>query len=236
MGPTILARRREPERMDDPGLDGPAHAHALRGLARINWWSRSAQLLWPAIRDLALRNPAASLRVLDIACGGGDVPVALWRRARRQEIALEISGCDASPRAVALAADCATRQGAEISFFALDVLNDPLPAAFDVITCSLFLHHLDDVCSVALLRRMADAARRRILVNDLRRSRTGLALSHVAPRLLTRSRVVHVDAVRSAQAAYTCSEVADLAAAAGLRGARVRRRWPQRLLLDWTRE
>ena len=40
------------------------------------------------------------IRVLDVASGGGDVPIALAKRASRAGIHVEIEGCDVSPEAV----------------------------------------------------------------------------------------------------------------------------------------
>ena len=55
------------------------HLDALRGLARINWASRTAGALWPFVRRLA---PG---RLLDIACGGGDGEVAGVQSLRRPQ-------------------------------------------------------------------------------------------------------------------------------------------------------
>src|SRR5918912_1375115 len=83
-GAMFLSRRLlRPEVMDQPGLDPRRHAHALRGLARINFWSGSAGILWPDLAALARETAPRPLRVLDVATGGGDVPIRLWRRARR---------------------------------------------------------------------------------------------------------------------------------------------------------
>jgi hypothetical protein len=100
---------------------------------------------------------------------------------------------------------------------------------------SLFLHHLDRERAVSLLGRMAQAARRLVLVNDLRRNIGGLVLVGVASHLVTTSSVVHVDAVRSVRAAFTLGEARSLAQDAGLKGATVAARWPCRLLLSWSR-
>jgi hypothetical protein len=86
---------------------------------------------------------------------------------------------------------------------------------------------------VRLLTKMRQATRHLVLVNDLRRCRSGLILAHAAARLLTRSNVVHVDAPRSVRAAFTIDEMRRLSVEAGLRGAIVRRRWPCRFLLTW---
>src|ERR1700722_2409018 len=141
--PFLTQRRREPELMDQPGLECAQRIGALRGLARINWWSRSAGILWPALRELA-RQTSRTLRVLDLATGGGDVPLALARRAKRAGVSLQLEGCDVSLVAVEHANANARREGGDVRFFVHDVLNGPLLNGYDVVMCSLFLHHLDE--------------------------------------------------------------------------------------------
>lgn len=240
---TLLARRREPEQMDQPGLAPPSHDAALAGLERINRWSAA---------DAALRGPVLALarelrdgpqprapRLLDVACGGGDVPLALWRAARDARLPLDVTALDRSPQAVAHACAAATRLGPEaersVRFLVRDACDGrPLPAA-DVVTCSLFLHHLDAEAAIALLAALGAAARRLLLVSDLRRTVPGLLLALSVPRLLSRSPVVHADAPASARAAWSPAELSEMAARAGLPGARVQRIFPQRMLLAWTR-
>src|SRR5947209_6535750 len=119
----VRQRRREPEIMDQPGLEEPSHVQALEGLARINRWSGSARLLWPSIRALAGEASSSALRLLDVATGGGDVPLRLWHRTRRAGMALEVEGCDRSPTAVAHARRAAARCAAEVRFFEWDALS-----------------------------------------------------------------------------------------------------------------
>src|SRR3954465_12461713 len=77
--PDLTRRVRRPEIMDGPGLDPAEPAAALRGLGRINAFSRSGQALWRVIGRLAGdgERPGTPLRVLDVATGGGDVPIRL---------------------------------------------------------------------------------------------------------------------------------------------------------------
>jgi 2-polyprenyl-3-methyl-5-hydroxy-6-metoxy-1,4-benzoquinol methylase len=232
---SISQRYRVPEIMDMPDLDAHRHAHALRGIARINRWSGSARILWAPISALACEISARPLRILDIATGGGDVPIRLWHKARRAGVPAVIDGCDLSRCAVAFAQHRAKERGADISFFQLNALTDELPPDYDVVMCSLFLHHLDDEQAVELLRRMSQAARRMVLINDLRRSRAGLALAKLATRLLTTSKVVHFDGPQSVRAAFAIDEVDALANRAGLKGATIEKRWPCRFLLTWRR-
>ena len=104
-------------------------------------------------------------------------------------------------------------------FEVLDVVAEPLPTGFDVVLCSLFLHHMDDRRATQLLAKMRQAARRIVLVSDLVRSARGQTLAYLASRLLTTSDVVRVDAPRSVRAAFTPSELKNLARRAQLDGA-----------------
>ncbi|HEX5270847.1 MAG TPA: methyltransferase domain-containing protein [Gemmataceae bacterium] len=228
-----LSRRLRPEVMDQPGLDPGRHRQALRGLGRINFWSGSAGILWPLIADLA-RHSTHPPRVLDLATGGGDVPIRLWQKARRARLPIVVEGCDVSPVAVEHATRQAERRGAEVRFFVADALAGDLPAGYDALVCSLFLHHLTEDQALGLLRRMAAAAGL-VLVNDLRRSRAGLLLALVGTHLLSLSPVVHTDGPRSVEGAFTIAEARALADRAGLAGATVERRWPCRFLLTWVR-
>ena len=224
-------RQVEPEIMDGPDLDPAAHRAALLGLGRINRVSRSAALVWPVLREAA-RAQARPLRVLDIACGGGDVVVALLRRARREGVPLAMSGCDISDVALEVARGQAQDAGVEARFFRHDALAERPPERSDVTMTSLFLHHLSHEDGATLLRNMRQASRW-VVVNDLERSTAGYGAAWMGTRILTRSGVVHIDGPRSVRAAFTAEELRDLAEQAGLIGATIHRRWPFRLLLTW---
>ena len=232
---SLTVRSKQPEIMDQPDLPIHQHQHALRGLARINWISGSDRLLWPAIQRLALEKSGRPLRVLDIATGGGDVPIRLFHRAKRAGLPIEFAAADISLTAIEHARQQAKQHGARVEFFALDALHAPLPTDYDVITSSLFLHHLEAGEATDLLRRMGQATRSMVLINDLIRSQPGYWLAWLGTRVLSRSAVVHVDGPRSVEGAFSMPEALRMAEAAGLHGARVEWRWPFRFLLQWSR-
>jgi 2-polyprenyl-3-methyl-5-hydroxy-6-metoxy-1,4-benzoquinol methylase len=228
---SLAQRRLVPEVMDDPALDPAKHEHALKSLSRINFFSTSAAIVWPAIRRLAIASPSKQLRVLDIGSGAGDVPLALWRKAKRAGLNIEFSGVDLSARAVEFARARAARASAPIRFEQQDALADHLPEGHDIVMCSLFLHHLTVDDARRVIGNMAAAARQLVLISDLRRSNYGWYLAYIASRVLTRSEVVHIDAVRSVEAAFSMSELRELAATASLADVTVVPRWPCRMLL-----
>jgi len=221
--------------MDDPAIATEQLRGALTGLTRLNFVSNSLRIIWRPTKSLARELKKERLRILDIATGAGDVPIALWRRAKQAGLTLDICGIDFSARSVEFARQRAVEARAPVQFECRNALTDDLSADFDVLMCSLFLHHLKSDDAVRLLRRMASSARRLVLVSDLRRSAYGFALAYAASRLLTRCEVVHVDALKSVRAAFTPAELRQMAAQAGLTDATVAHRWPGRMLLTWGR-
>lgn len=229
-------RHCESEVMDQPGLDRNLHRQALSALRRVNSLSRTAASLWEPIARLAREQAGRPLRILDVACGGGDVALQLARRAKRAALNLSVTGCDVSEVAIQYAHDQVRRRDpGNVSFFVHDAVRNPLPEYYDIVICTLFLHHLDNDNAVVLLRHLAAAAGTMVLLNDLRRTRIGYFLAHLAGRVLTRSPVVRVDGPLSVAAAFRMDEVLALAERAGLTGASIRPIWPQRFLLSWRR-
>src|SRR5260370_26941013 len=228
-------RRLQPELMARPDLDQPRQWHALRGLARNNWLSGSAGSLWASIRRLAEESSGQPLRVLDVACGAGELCIALRQRAARCGLTLHLEGADISSQALEYARKQAETTGAKVRFFQQAALAGDFPSDYDVVFCSLFLHHLNEEQAVNLLKGMARAARRMILISDLTRSRLGWLAAYLVTPMLTTSDVVHTDGPLSVQGAFTPAEALALAHQAGLHGATVVRRWPFRFLLTWRR-
>ncbi len=234
------------EWMDAPDLSVQQHDQALSGLRRINRVTQVAKPIAAAVADLARTagavtndaSNAAPVRILDVACGGGDLAIALSRYLRRRSMAVSVVGVDLNPTAIRIANEqlSASRpaQQSTIRFEQLDVLRDRLPSC-DVVVSSLFLHHLRDGQVQQLLQRLRDVAKLGGVISDLRRSRYGYALAWFGSRLLTRSPVVHYDGPVSVRRAFTRTELQQLAIQANLPDSQVTRHWPERLLLRWTR-
>ena len=134
--------------------------------------------------EISLRR--AALRVLvqaHLACAL-DVARGNWQRksdvvpkwlASAREISVRVlQETNGSPlielqihaTALAVARERADAEGIAIDLHQLDVLQDPLPEV-DVVTCALFLHHLEEAQVVHLLQRMTAAARRLVVVSPM---------------------------------------------------------------------
>ncbi|MBI1310722.1 methyltransferase domain-containing protein [bacterium] len=232
--PDLRQRCRLPELMDDPQLDASQHLDALCGLQRVNVLSRSASLLWPEILRTACEVKDRPLRILDIASGGGDIAIAIAARCWASGVETEIEGWDLSPVAVQRATEqAAQRKPGNVRFAIRDAINESADATYNIVMCSLFLHHLAEDDAHRLLARMKQMATHNVLINDLRRTRIGYLLAWAGCRLLTRSPIVHTDGPLSVRAAFSLDEVRRLADDCGLAGAELTTHWPQRFLLSW---
>ena len=241
-----LSRRiLEGELMDAPDLATDLHHAALAGLRRINLFSRTTNALAAAIASHKTigelpndSNPNSQpLQVLDLACGGGDVTIELARRLRRLGILAQVTGWDRSVTAIEFARRQAIQdvdQGLNIQFNVADALSATAAKAYDVVCCTLFLHHLDHQQAQVLLKRMHSAAIKLVLIDDLRRSQLGYWLAVGGCRLLSRSPIVHVDGPLSVRSAFTEQEIQSLAAECQLPPPTINRHWPQRFLVAWS--
>ncbi len=234
----MLTRKRVAELMDDPTLDYASHVEALRGLERLNFVSTSAASLWAQIKPLTQhqqQKQSQPLRILDIATGGGDIPVALIKAAAADGVQIEIVGSDLSQSSIKYASQQALDKRVSVEFIQLDALHDDLPQNFDVVMTNLFTHHLDPPDVVKLLSKMAGAAKQMVLVNDLVRSEISYALVWLGTRLLSRSPIVQYDGPVSVQGSFTSSEFLQMSREAGLEGCKIKPCPPCRQILIWQR-
>lgn len=215
--------------MDGPGLDPVLHRAALEKLAWFNGLAGGTRTI---ATELLRIKPAklGPLRVLDLATGAGDLPMRLMERAERDGVPWIVDGADISSLAVEYARERVARSNlrTQPQFMVMDALRDPLPQGYDVITCSLFLHHLSAPDAIGLLAKMHAAAARAVIVQDLLRSQAGMRLTWLVTRLFSRNPLILEDGPLSVAAAFTLEEAEDLAKRAGLPSAKISRRWPCR--------
>jgi 2-polyprenyl-3-methyl-5-hydroxy-6-metoxy-1,4-benzoquinol methylase len=222
------------EIMDSPGIAEADHVQALAGLRRINQASGTAKHMAAPIVAMARRDGLSRISMLDVACGGGDVPIGIVRAAAQHGIQIDLTLLDRSPTAVKQATDAAALAGIAAKGIIADALAELPKLDVDVVSNSLFLHHLLEADQVTgLLRHMRQTARRMVVISDLRRSRVGYAVAWGMCRILSRSKIVHYDGPVSVRAAWTSAELADCAAKAGMDGVQVSNCRPWRMMLVW---
>lgn len=228
-----MRRVRKPELMDQPGVDPGELETSLRDLRAVNRWLGGRISAVRHTLDIVRRVPWSPATILDVGTGGGDLPVALARSARRRGVELRIIATDLHSRTVELARE-ATQAEPWIDVRQADALALPFAdGAFDVAMCCTMIHHFSELDAVQILREMDRVARYGIVVTDLARSAVAVAGSELLASTAWRDHpVTRHDGPVSVRAAFTVPEMRELARRAGVQGRiRVRREPVFRLAL-----
>ena len=227
----VPARRTDEEILDRAGNAEPDLAAAFSHIRTVNRRLNGSRILLDAVDPfLGWLSPGETLEVLDVGCGGGDLLLDLAAHVRSRGVDVRIVGVDRDPVTARLARKACAGDPA-IEIVEADAFRLPwTEKRFDVVTLSLFLHHLEYQEAVVLLRRLLKLARKAVVVNDLRRHRVPWAFVAVASRLARAHPMFVHDAPLSVLRGFTEEEVRALCEDASAPMATVQRRWPFRLV------
>ena len=171
-------------------------------MRRINQWFGGTATTTDLVRRVTRIAALKRLSLLEIGAGLGDVPLGARRALARDGIELQVTLLDR------LWTHLPSNGAATVSS---DALRLPFcEGTFDIISCSLFAHHLPNELRL-LVEEALRVSRRAVLINDLIRSRVHLALTYAGLPLF-RSRITWHDAPASVRAAYTREEMQSLLA------------------------
>jgi len=201
-----------PELMDRPQPVSPELEADLLNLVSLNRHFGSHRLVRRFLSRWLV--PGEVYRVLDLATGAGDIPrvIADWARARGATV--RIDAVDANPSTLEIARKHAADYP-EIDFIHGDVLAYETRQSYDLVCCSLALHHFGEADAVKLLRTCSELSNRFVLVADLERSLAALASIYALTALIYRDPMTQFDGRTSARRAFSFAEFRALAEAAG---------------------
>ena len=194
-----IMRRNVISELLDQDLGTPAEVSAsLTDLRHINDWFGGTRTTVKLLTRVAAECDCRKLSMLEVAAGAGDIPLAAQRTLASEGVELRVTLLDR------LATHLPVNGTASVCG---DALHLPFrDDAFDVVSCSLFAHHLEPDSLRLFAREGLRVCRRALLINDLIRSRLHLWLVYAGLPLFG-SRITWHDAPASVQNAYTAQEV-----------------------------
>jgi ubiquinone/menaquinone biosynthesis C-methylase UbiE len=147
--------------------------------------------------------------LLEVAAGLGEVPEMVRPRLARRGITLDVTLLDRARTHLPKESDIAENPGV-----VADALAMPFgDGAFDLVSCSLFAHHLSEQQLAQFVREGLRVSRRALLINDLIRHPMHLALVYASFPLM-RSCVAWLDGLTSVRRSYVPEEIRSVIAAA----------------------
>ena len=197
-----------PELMDRPQLVSAELESDLRNLRQLNYYFGSYALVLRFVRDWIKAREV--VRILDLATGSGDIPRLIAEHARGMDATAQIDAVDQQGATIEIARRLSANYP-EIRFHEADVFEWSTAAAYDIVLCSLVLHHFTESDAVRLLRCCRDLTRRFVLVSDLRRGLLATFGVHVLTTIFFREPMTRYDARVSAQRAFSFCELRSLA-------------------------
>jgi SAM-dependent methyltransferase len=204
----------QPELMDRPQPVSPELEKDLENLVSLNRYFGSHRIVRRFLSGWLERG--CSYRVLDLATGSGDIPRLMVDWARSRDIRLKIDAVDAHPSTLEIARKLSTDYP-EIDFVRGDARTFEDGGTYDLVCCSLALHHFTEEDAVRVLRRCRELSHRFSLVTDLERSWSTKIGVWAVTEFLYRDPMTRADGRTSAERAFTLGELHDLAEAAGWR-------------------
>lgn len=158
------------ETMDDFSMEGEILRDALDKIARINVLLGGNKVTLQGVRNLLKSSdPKREISILDVGCGNGDMLRTLSDYAKQNDINFRLHGIDANDFTINHARSLSVGY-ANISYSVSDIFEYDLPERYDIILCTLTLHHFKDPELLDLLKYFERQSRIGIVINDLHRS------------------------------------------------------------------
>lgn len=218
-----------PELLDDPAADGATVVASLKDVARANRFLGGAAAALRRLDELLRSVPAgATLTLLDVGTGDGDIPRAARARAARTGIRLRLLAVERHPAAARHAA----RDGGIAALLA-DAATLPLASrSVDLVLCSQVLHHYRGAALTRIVAELERVARLGVVIAELRPNRIAAVGLWLASYPLRFQNVSRRDGVTSVLRGFTAAALREACVQAGV-NAEVRNHAMFRVTAAW---
>jgi ubiquinone/menaquinone biosynthesis C-methylase UbiE len=195
------------EELLDADLGTPREiASSLKSMRQVNRWFGGNRTHRRLLLRVAERMRGREMHILEVASGRADVLQSAAKALMRRGTKLTLTLLDRSAQHLPTDGDW-DRELPPPALVHGDALRIPLPdESVDVVSCCLFLHHLDEHQAALFFREALRVARVAVVVNDLERERTNYVLARLCA-LFDTSRISRHDGPVSVRRAYTREEL-----------------------------
>jgi hypothetical protein len=203
-----------PEILDSDACSPADVETTLRDIARVNRWFGGVATTRKMVERVAQASGIKHFSMLEVAAGSGEVPEMVRQSLARSGITIDVTLSDLSISHLLSENRAGGNHLAKGHGVVADALALPFgDGAFDLVSCSLFAHHLQPQQLAQFARDGLRVSRRALLINDLVRHPLHLALAFAGYPIM-RSPVAWLDGLTSVRRAYVPEEIRGLFASA----------------------
>jgi len=201
-----------PELMDRPQPVSRELERDLANIRSLNRWFGS----YRQVRHFLDRwlKPNDKARILDVSTGSGDIPRLIVDFARKGNTSVQIDAIDQQASTIEIARGL-SNDYPEIEFFCANLFAWNPSESYDIVLCSLTLHHFSEDDAVGVLQKCREFTREHVLVADLRRSLWLTFGVYLVTAAVYHEAMTKTDARLSAARAFSFAELRELALRAG---------------------
>jgi ubiquinone/menaquinone biosynthesis C-methylase UbiE len=192
-----MRRFNRPEILDSDGCPPEEVEASLRDMSAINHRFGGIATTYALIERVAAKTGKKRFSLLDVAAGFGEVPRVARDQLAQKEISVDVTLLDSKLSHLLPGNHSVVGQALLLPF---------ADNSFDLVSCSLFAHHLQPDELAGFAREASRVGRFALLINDLVRSPLHLALVYAAFPLM-RSYVSRYDGVVSVRRSYIPDEI-----------------------------
>ena len=171
MGINTKYRTDKAEIMDDFSMQGEILREALDKIAQINQLLGGNLLTLRGVQHLLASIPkSATIKIVDVGCGNGDMLRTLADFGLKNNFEFELIGIDANAFTISHAKEL-SKNYPNIKYECLDIFDKPFQELrCDITLCTLTLHHFKNDEIIDLLNVFRTNSKIGIVINDLHRS------------------------------------------------------------------
>ena len=204
-------RSSEMEIMDDFTMEGTLFRDTLDKLEIINRFLGGNSVTINGLKNL-LKNQSKNktITIVDLGCGNGDILRDVAKFGRKNNYSFNLIGIDANLAAIEYAKEL-SKEYSELSFKTIDILSEDFKKqSYDVVLCTLFLHHFKNEELISFLKTTTNKATIGVVVNDLHRHKLAYYLFKLIGFFI-KNKMVRKDGLTSVLRAFKREDLENIA-------------------------
>ena len=204
-------RSSEMEIMDDFTMEGVLFRDTLDKLEIINRFLGGNSVTINGLKKLLKNQPKnKTITIVDLGCGNGDILPDVSKFGRKNNYSFKLIGIDANLAATEYAKEL-SKEYSELSFKTMDILSEDFKKqSYDVVLCTLFLHHFKNEELISFLKTTTDKATIGVVVNDLHRHKLAYYLFKLIGFFI-KNKMVRQDGLTSVLRAFKKKDLENIA-------------------------